>query len=97
MGMNLCFGEGFYWADGEGPYDLPEYSEMPTTVAQALNSMPNVEFREMCEAIGVDPDGECAIAEVIEKIKETDWCDGAEVPVTVAIDEGHNYTVTVYE
>jgi hypothetical protein len=97
MGMGLSFSDAFFCSEGESDYEPPAPSETPTTVAQALMSMPATEFREMCELIGVYADGECAISEVMEVIKATDWCDGAEVPVTVAIDENHDFTVTVYE
>src|SRR5262245_56304627 len=93
----LSFAESFFYGEGEGPYDLPWPAKRPTTVCQALVSMPEDEFRECCEHLGLDPDGEAVVNDIIDVIRRTDCCDGYDSPVTVYIDEDGWFSVTVYD
>jgi hypothetical protein len=94
--MCLSFSEEFFYAEGEGPFSLPPPSDRPASVCQALVSMPEAEFRACCDRVGVHPDGEAVINDLIDVIRRTDSCDDYSTPVTVYIDEDGDFSVTVY-
>ena len=95
MGMCLSFGDSFFTGDHE-TYDYPAKSDRPTNVLQAIMSMSDEEYSECCKEIGLNPET-CEPYDIIDVIKETDYCDGPETPVTVYIDSEGYFTLTIYD
>lgn len=101
MGYGLSFSEEFF----TGTEDLYEMkpSDRPTNVYQAILSLDKK--TKVCIARDVlkSPHPYMAVQsedfemDVLEKVRETDFCDGLESPIEVYIDEDQNYSVTVYE
>jgi len=87
------FGPDFY---GD-PYNASQY-DRPTTLADALASMPDEQWNEMCQNLwpnrGVDCiDLEFVFVEAINTNTVTNLCSPAEV----WINSDGNWTVKVYE
>ena len=74
--MALNFGPDFFYGDGEGPYDLPDPTECPTSVCQALMSMDDKTFRECCEHVGINPDSDTVINDLIDVIQNAVYFNG---------------------
>jgi len=74
------------------------YSDRPTSVYQALYSMTEDEFDDMVNSLFPE---ECAddigIADIVDKIKETNTCSGNMYPVEVWIDPEGQYRLTIYK
>lgn len=98
MAFELSFAEDFFWGDGmDGDYGWQEKSDHPTSVAQALFSMPEEEWNEMVkEVFGCDPEF-VDVETVMEKVRDTNTCTDLSPPVEVWIDEEGWYKVQVYE
>lgn len=99
---SLSFTEDFFF--GHTDYYEIESSEYPTNVLQAIISLPRETqiaiARDVLGALTpefcIDNDDSFPL-DVLEKIRETNLCDGYESPITVYIDEEQYYSVTVYE
>ncbi len=75
----------------------PKKSKRPTTIADALASMPTRAWNAMARDV-FRISGDCLdIDTVIDKIAETDTCTLHPSSITVYIDEEHYYAVRVYE
>jgi len=99
MSYGLSFSDSFFWPD----LDTVEPSDEPTTVFQAVISLPRSERLEIAQnVLGVESpefyvDSEEFDFDVMERIRETDTCDDLCSPITVYIDAEGYYSVTVYE
>jgi hypothetical protein len=101
MAYGLSFSEAFFVGEGD-IYEI-EPSDRPTNVFQAIISLPRSERVEIArEVLGsAYPervcDSEYFAFDVLEKIRENNTCDDLSSPVTVYIDRGGWYSVTVYD
>ena len=92
MAFGLSFAEEFFYGE-----DWEHKSDRPTSVAQALYSMPEDRWNEMCrEVFDCDPEY-VDVDTVMEKVWETDTCTDLTPPVEVWIDSEGYYRVEVYE
>jgi hypothetical protein len=103
MAMCLSFAEQFF--SGDGSVDLYEMgqSDRPTSVIQAILSLPLGDRIQIARDLlkARDPlayaKSESFPFDVLERVRQTDTCDGCESPVTVWIDDEGLYTIDVYE
>src|ERR1700754_1842622 len=94
----LSFSEEFFSGEGD-PYEV-EPSNHPTSVLQAAISIPFTLRAEIArEVFGLNEevalvyaDDEGFAFDLVERVRETDLCDGYESPITVYIDEDQNYS-----
>lgn len=91
MSFSHSFSEDFYYQEG-----WETKTRHPTSVAQALFSMPKKKWNRMCrDVFGVKGDL-IDVETVMDKIRETNTCTDLSVPVEVWIDEEGYYTVQVH-
>ena len=95
MGYGHSFSESFYY--DEDARELPEPGKQPTTVAQALMCLDEATFNECCADVGVNPESDTVIEELIDVVRQTDYVDSLSSPITVYIDPDGYFTVTVYD
>ena len=101
MSYSLSFSESFF-ADETFPYDT-EPSDRPTTVYQAIISLPKAEKVAIARDVMKSPhpvlyvQSESFACDVLDKIRETDTCAALDSPVEVYIDPEGWYSVLVYE
>lgn len=95
MGYGHSFSESFYY--DEDARELPEPGKQPTTVAQALMCLDEATFNECCAYVGVNPESDTVIEELIDVVRQTDYVDSLSSPITVYIDPDGYFTVTVYD
>jgi hypothetical protein len=99
MSYSLSFSESFF-TDETFPYDT-EPSERPTTVYQAIISLPRREQVVIArEVLGskhpvLHVMSESFACDVLEKVRETDSCADLSSPVEVYIDPEGWYSVLV--
>ena len=99
MAFELSFSPEFFLNEGE-PYDCDtEPSDRPTSVWQAIISIPEERYAEMARKVfGLDDHPEFLGPEaVLEKIQETNTCTDLRSPVEVWIDPEGYFTVKVYD
>ena len=95
MSHALSFAPEFFW--GKGPRKQLKPSAKPTSVAQALLNLSDVEWAALARNFfGVEP-ADLAIETVVQQVIETDTCENLESPVAVYIDPEGWYSVLVYE
>lgn len=94
MAFELSFTDEFFWGE-DGHWE--EKSDTPTSVMQALFSLPRKDWDEMCrEVFNCEPRFvDCHM--VLSKVRETDSCSDLRSPVEVWIDREGHYTVLVYD
>ena len=101
MSYSLSFSEPFF-ADETSPYDM-EPSHRPTTVYQAIISLPKAEQVAIAREVMKSPhpvpyvQSESFATDVLDKIRETDTCASLGSPVEVYIDPEGWYSVLVYD
>jgi hypothetical protein len=101
MSYSLSFSEEFF-TDETFPYDTTP-SNRPTTVYQAIVSLPKAEQLAIARDVMNSPhpvlyvQSESFAADVLEKIRETDTCADLSSPVEVYIDAEGWYSVLVYD
>lgn len=78
-------------------YEPGEKSETPTTVSQALFSMPDEQWDEMARDVFGCTGNMLGIEEVYTKIIETDTVSDLSSPVSFWIDPEGFWTVEVYD
>lgn len=92
MSYAHSFSPEFY---GDAEHTNP--SERPTSVIDALTSMPEEEWRKMsCDVFRQAPE-RLTVDEVLERIIETNTVSNLNSPVEVWIDTDGFYRVLVYE
>ncbi len=92
MAYGHSFNPAFY-----GSPDHAEQTDRPTSVCDALRSMPDEVWDEMCrEVFGCDPDY-VDLDTALGKVIDTDTVSNLTVPVRVWIDLEGYYTVDVYD
>lgn len=92
MAYAHSFSQAFY---GD-PYNTTK-SERPTTVCDALASMPDKDWRKMCKAVFKRSADHVDIDDVLREIMAVDTVGTLSVPVDVWIDGDGFYTVDVYD
>ncbi len=93
MAYSHSFSPEFYGT----PYETPEVSDRPTTVIQALYSMPCGLWNRMCrEVFGCSPDY-VDLETALSKVIQTDTVSDFNSPVRVWIDPEGWWTVDVYD
>jgi hypothetical protein len=101
MSYSLSFSESFF-TDETFPYDT-QPSNRPTTVYQAIISLPKAEqlaiAREVLKSShpALYVQSESFAADVLERVRETDSCTDLSSPVEVYIDPEGWYSVLVYD
>ncbi len=97
MAYALSFAPEFFWGDGSvAPRDLPR-SDQPTSVYQAILSLPDDQWAALgrdvfdCNPEDLDPET------VLCKVQETNTCRNLDSPVEVYIDLDGFYTLVVHE
>lgn len=90
--FDLSFSPEFF----VGPHDLELdwRGSKPTTVYQALMSMPSDEWKAMSRDVFEQDDVDPLAA--LDKIRETNTCNQLHSPITVYIDPDGQYTIDVY-
>ena len=78
------------------PYNATP-SEQPTTVADALASMPDDQWDDMCREVFGCPADFVDVDTVLGRIMETDTVSSFQPPVEVWIDVDGDYTVAVHD
>lgn len=103
MPYELSFSEDFFSGDGEcDVYSVPP-SDRPTSVLQAIVSLPRELQVEIArEVMGAnDPElyveSESFAFDVLERVRETNTCGDLSSPVDVWIDSEGWYTVEVHD
>ena len=99
--MSLSFSEAFF----SGTDDIYEVkpSDRPTSVLQEIISLPKRDRVEIARYVMKSKhpvlytQSESFDFDVLEKVRETDSCDGYETPIRVYIDEDRDYWVDVYD
>lgn len=95
MSYSHSFSPEFYMADDSEDF---RESVRPTTVRQALYSMPHKRWLEMCEDLYPDAEASCLdVDTVMDTIMETNTVSNLNSPVRVWIDPEGFYTVEVYD
>ncbi len=99
---SLSFSEEFFSGDGSCDiYDIAP-SDRPTSVLQAIISLPRETLMEIAtDVLGSrDPelfmDSESFAFDVLDKARETDLCSNLDSPVRVYLDPEQNFWVEVY-
>jgi len=101
MSYSLTFAEEFF-ADETFPYDT-QPSDRPTTVYQAIISLPKAEQLAIAREVMKSPhpvlyvQSESFACDVLERVRETDTCADLTSPVEVYIDAEGWYSVLVYD
>lgn len=100
----LSFSEEFF--SGDGSCDIHEIapSDRPTSVLQAIISLPRetqLEIAgEMSDFGASNPefyvDSESFAFDLLERARQVDLCDNLDSPVRVYLDAGQNHWVEVY-
>lgn len=95
MSYALSFSPEFFW--GNVPIEKMKPSSRPTSVYQALLSLPHERWAELaCEVFQCPPDN-LDVETVLDKVRETDTCENLDPPVRVRIDPDGWFTVLVFE
>jgi hypothetical protein len=101
MSYSLSFSDAFF-TDESFPYET-QPSERPTTVYQAIISLPKRDQLAIArEVLGsqhavLHVMGESFACDVLDKIRETDTCANLDSPVEVYIDREGWYSLPVYD
>jgi hypothetical protein len=101
MSYSLSFSEEFF-TDESFPYDTTP-SDRPTTVYQAIVSLPKAEQLAIAREVMKSPhpvlyvQSESFAADVLDRVRETDSCADLTSPVEVYIDSEGWYSVLVYD
>ena len=97
MSYALSFAPEFFWGDGSvAPDDLPR-SDRPTSVYQALVSLPEESWAAIARDVFRCPPDNLDVPTVLAKVEETDTCRNLDSPVEVFVDADGYYTVLVYD
>jgi hypothetical protein len=95
MLYSLSFAPEFFW--GTVPIEKLKPSPRPTSVYQAVLSLPHDRWAELArDVFHCDPDN-LDVETVIQKIEETNTCANLDPPVCVHIDQDGWFSVLVYE
>lgn len=93
--FDLDFAEEFFFGEGYDYCTLPEPSETPTTVLQALVSMHPDDWAAYCrDVVGVEPDTEAALPMAMRHVRSVNACTSPASPV--AVQAGGGYVLLVY-
>lgn len=95
MAKCMSFGTEFY-TGGFETYDSVPTSDRPTSLIQALYSMPESQWEELCESLGTSAE-HADPWEVLADLESSEAmsCDGYESPIEVYLSEW--VSVTIYE
>lgn len=96
--FDLDFTETFFFGKGYDYYTLPEPSETPTCVLQALVSMHPDDWAAYClMVLEVHGDAECTLSDAMGKVREVCTCTSPRSPVEVWLDPEGDWRVLVYD
>ena len=97
MAYALSFAWEFFWGDGSiAPEEIP-LSDRPTSVYQAILSLPDDQWISLardvfdCSPDHVDPES------ILLKVLETNTCRNLDSPIEVLIDEPGFYTLLIHD
>jgi hypothetical protein len=98
MSFDLSFSQEFLYGEGYSIDEPPPRSDKPTSVLQALVSLSDEELEELRESVGIDilVSYDTAIAEIFDRVRETNTCTNLRSPVEVWIDPKGWHTLLVY-
>lgn len=92
----MAYGHSFTAHFYGDPYNATP-SDQPATVADALASMPDDQWDDMCRDVFGCAAEFVDVDTVLERIIETDTVSSFQPPVTVWIDGDGDYTVLVHD
>jgi hypothetical protein len=99
--MCLSFSDEFFFGTTD-IYEI-EPSDRPTSVLQAIISLDKKTRVQIARDILKEPhpvlysQSEEFDFAILDKVRETDLCDGAESPVVVYVDPEQAFSLTIYE
>jgi hypothetical protein len=97
MSFALSFAPEFFWGDGSATPENLAHSDRPTSVYQALLSLPDETWATIARDVFHCPPDNLDVPTVLAKVQETDACRNLDSPVEVQIDPAGCYTVLVYD
>lgn len=92
---SLSFAPVFFW--GNVPIEKLKPSARPTSVYQALLSLPHERWAELARDVFNCPSDNLGVETVLDKVRETDTCANLDPPVRVYIDPEGWFSVLVHE
>jgi len=92
---SLSFTQDFFW--GNVPIEKLKPSSRPTSVYQALLSLPHDQWAELAREVFNCPPDNLDVETVLAKVIETDTCANLDSPVRVYVDPDGWFSVLVYE
>ena len=95
MLYGLSFAPEFFW--GTTPIEKLKPSPRPTSVYQAVLSLPHERWAEMARDVFHRDPADLDVETVIQKIEETNTCANLDAPVCVHIDADGWFSVLIYE
>ena len=95
MAYSLSFAPEFFW--GTVPVEKMKPSPRPTSVYQALLSLPHEQWAELARDVFNCAPDHLDVETVLEKVLETDTCENLDPPVRVYIDQAGWFSVLVHE
>ena len=93
----LSFAPEFFWGDGSVPPDELPRSDRPTSVYQALVSLPEETWATIARDVFNCPPKNLDVPTALVKVEETNTCRNLDSPVEMFIDADGFYTVLVYD
>ena len=95
MSYALSFAPEFFWGDQPARESTP--SDRPTSVCQALASLPDNEWAVLArDLFGTEP-SDLELDIVMQRVLETNTCRNLDSPVEVYIDREGFHSILVYE
>ena len=95
MAYSLSFAPEFFW--GAVPIEKLKPSPRPTSVYQALLSLPHERWAELARDVFDCAPDNLDVETVLVKVRETDTCENLDAPVRVHIDPAGWFSVLVHE
>jgi hypothetical protein len=97
MAYALSFAPEFFWGDGSVAPDELRRSDHPTSVYQAILSLPDEQWAQLARDVFNCPREDLDPETVICKVQETDTCRNLDNPVEVFVDADGWHTLLVFD
>jgi len=92
---SLSFAPEFFW--GKVPIEKMKPSPRPTSVYQALLSLPHERWAELARDVFNCPPDSLDVETVLDKVLETGTCENLDPPIRIHIDPDGWFSVLVHE
>lgn len=97
MAYALSFAPEFFWGDGSvAPDDLPR-SDNPSSVYQAILSLPEEQWARLARKVFNSSPDDLDPETVVLKVQETNTCRNLDSPVEVFVDADGWHTLLVFD